>query len=102
MSKAEQKVVQYLTEAHASELGLVQVIRAQIAMTPHGSYRDALDKHLDETRDHARRLELRLADLGPSGNPFQTAMGWAEDALAQTFALVFTRNSLPLVLIRLT
>jgi ferritin-like metal-binding protein YciE len=90
MSKAEQKVVQYLTEAHASELGLVQVIQAQIAMTPHGSYRDALDKHLDETRDHARRIELRLADLGPSGNPFQTAMGWAEDALAQTFALAMT------------
>src|SRR5580704_19767203 len=89
-SKAEQKVVQYLTEAHASELGLVQVIQAQIAMTPHGSYRDALDKHLDETRDHARRIELRLADLGPSVNPFQTAMGWAEDALAQTFALAKT------------
>ena len=90
MSKAEQKVVQYLSEAQASELGLVQVIQAQIAMTPHGSYRDALDKHLDETRDHARRIELRLADLGPSGNPFQTAMGWAEDALAQTFALAKT------------
>jgi ferritin-like metal-binding protein YciE len=90
MSNAEQKVVQYLTEAHASELGLVQVLQAQIAMTPHGSYRDALDKHLDETRDHARRVERRLADLGPSGNPFQTAMGWAEDALAQTFALAKT------------
>jgi ferritin-like metal-binding protein YciE len=90
MSKAEQKVVQYLTEAHASELGLVQVIQAQIAMTPHGSYRDALDKHLGETRDHARRIELRLADLGPSSNPFQTAMGWAEDALAQTLALAMT------------
>jgi ferritin-like metal-binding protein YciE len=89
-SKAEQKVVQYLTEAHASELGLVQVIQAQIAMTPHGSYRDALDKHLDETRDHARRIESRLADLGPSVSPLQTAMGWAEDALAQTFALAKT------------
>ncbi len=90
MSKSEQKVVQYLTEAHASEVGLVQVLQAQIAMTPHGSYRDALDKHLGETRDHARRIERRLADIGPSGNPFQTAMGWAEDALAQTFALAKT------------
>jgi ferritin-like metal-binding protein YciE len=87
MSQSEQKVVQYLNEAHASELGLVQVLQAQIAMTPHGSYRDALEKHLGETRDHARRIDGRVADLGPGGNPFQTAMGWAEDALAQTFAL---------------
>ncbi len=87
MSQSEQKVVQYLNEAHASELGLVQVLQAQIAMTPRGSYRSALEKHLDETRDHARRIDRRVADLGPGGNPFQTAMGWAEDALTQTFAL---------------
>ncbi len=87
MSQSEQKVVQYLNEAHASELGLAQVLQAQIAMTPNGSYRNALEKHLGETRDHARRIDGRVADLGPGGNPFQTAMGWAEDALAQTFAL---------------
>jgi ferritin-like metal-binding protein YciE len=87
MSQSEQKVVQYLNEAHASELGLVQVLQAQIAITPHGRYRDALENHLGETRDHARRIDARVADLGPGGNPFQTAMGWAEDALAQTFAL---------------
>ncbi len=90
MSKSEQKVMQYLNEAHAAELGLVQVLQAQIAMTPQGSYRSALEKHLGETRDHARRIEHRLADLGPIGNPFQTVMGWAEDALAQTFALAKT------------
>jgi hypothetical protein len=33
MNQSEQKVVQYLNEAHASELGLVQVLQAQIAMT---------------------------------------------------------------------
>ncbi len=90
MSQSEQKVMQYLNEAHASELGLVHVLQAQIAMTPQGSYRSALEKHLGETRDHARRIESRLADVGPSANPFQTAMGWAEDALAQTFALAKT------------
>jgi ferritin-like metal-binding protein YciE len=90
MSQSEKKVAQYLNEAHASELGLVQVLRAQIAMTPRGSYRSALEKHLDETRGHARRIERRLGDLGQSGNPWQTAMGWAEDALAQAFALAKT------------
>src|ERR1700761_7642109 len=96
MSKSEQKVVQYLNEAHASELALVQVLQAQIAMTPDGSYRSALEKHLGETRDHARRIDSRVADLGPGGNPFQTAMSWAEDALAQTFALA----KLPFDLVR--
>ncbi len=87
MNQSEKKVVQYLNEAHASELGLVQVLQAQIAMTPRGSYRSALEKHLDETRDHARRIDSRVTALGHGANPFQTAMGWAEDALAQTFAL---------------
>lgn len=90
MSRSEQKVVQYLNEAHASELGLVQVLRAQIAMTPRGPYRKALEKHLGETREHAGRIEDRLGDLGQSGNPFQTAIGWAEDAVAQAFALAKT------------
>ena len=87
MNQSKQKVVQYLNEAHASERGLVSVLQGQIAMTPRGSYRGALESHLGETRDHARRIERRLADLGPSGNPLQIAMGWAEDALAQSFAL---------------
>jgi ferritin-like metal-binding protein YciE len=86
MIQSEQKVLQYLNEAHASELGLAQVLQAQITMTPRGSYRSALEKHLDETRDHARRIDRRVAELGRGANPFQTAMGWAEDALAQTFA----------------
>jgi hypothetical protein len=42
MSQSEQKVAQYLNEAHTSELGSVHVLQAQIAMTPRGSYRSAL------------------------------------------------------------
>jgi ferritin-like metal-binding protein YciE len=90
MSQSKQKVVQYLNEAHASELGLAQVLQAQIAMTPRGGYRSALEKHLVETRDHARRVERRLGALGHSGNALQTAIGRAEDALGQAFALAKT------------
>ena len=39
MSPSEQKVVQYLDEAHATELALVRVLQEQVAMTPRGSYR---------------------------------------------------------------
>ena len=95
MSQSEQKVVQYLNEAHASELGLVQVLRAQIAMTPRGSYRSALEQHLGETRDHASRIERRLAELG-GGSSLQAVVGFAESVLAQTVALAKT----PLDLIR--
>ena len=51
MDKAsQQKVVQYLSEARASEDALVRVLQSQIAMTPRGSYRSILEAHLDQTR----------------------------------------------------
>ena len=56
MSRSEQKVVQYLDEAHASEMALVRVLQSQIAMTPRGTYRTALETHLGETREHAERV----------------------------------------------
>jgi hypothetical protein len=40
--KQQQKIVQYLNEAHATERALVRVLQSQIAMTPRGSYRTAL------------------------------------------------------------
>ena len=62
--KQEQKIVQYLNEAHGAELALVRQLQAQIAMTPKGQYRDGLETHLQETRRHAERLEVRLAERG--------------------------------------
>ena len=87
MSKSEQKVVQYLGEAHASEVGLVSVLRSQIAMTPRGSYRDGLEKHLGETQEHARRIQKRLGELGQGQNPVQVFVGFAETVISQSIAL---------------
>jgi ferritin-like metal-binding protein YciE len=87
MSQSKQKVVQYLNEAHASEVALVRVLQSQIAMTPRGSYRDELEKHLGETREHAERVQRRLAELGTGGNPAQAAIGFMESAIGQTLAL---------------
>jgi ferritin-like metal-binding protein YciE len=87
MSKSEQKVVQYLGEAHASEVGLVSVLRSQIAMTPRGSYRDGLEKHLDETRRHAQRTKERLGELGQGQDPVQVFVGFAETLIGQSLAL---------------
>jgi len=87
MSKSEQKIVQYLNEAHASEVGLVSVLQSQIAMTPRGSYRDGLERHLEETRRHAERVQQRLAELGQGSNPWQVALGFSEGLISQALAL---------------
>jgi ferritin-like metal-binding protein YciE len=87
MSPDKQKVVQYLNEAHATEVALVRVLQSQIAMTPRGGYRSALERHLGETRDHARRVEERLSALGAGTNPVQVVVGAVETAIGQALAL---------------
>src|SRR5829696_4445236 len=87
MSQPNQKILQYLQEAHATEVGLVRVLQSQIAMTPRGSYRSGLESHLGETRDHAKRVERRLADLGQGQNPLLAAVGAVESAVGQVLAL---------------
>ena len=91
-----QKIVQYLNEAHATEVGLVRVLQSQIAMTPRGSYRRAIEKHLDETRSHASRIEQRLGELGESAGPITSTIGVVESVLSQLLALSKT----PLDLLR--
>ena len=87
MSQSEQKIVQYLNEAHATEVGLVRVLQSQIAMAPRGTYRTGLEKHLRETQQHAERVQARLREIGATGNPLQAGIGFVEGALSQTLAL---------------
>jgi ferritin-like metal-binding protein YciE len=87
MSPSDQKVMQYLNEAHAMELGLVRVLQSQIAMAPRGSLREGLERHLDETRDHAERVGTRLEELGQHGNPLTAAVGVVETVIGQALAL---------------
>ena len=87
MEASKQKVVQYLTEAHASESALVRVLQSQIAMTPRGSYRTGLETHLTETRNHADRVGRRLKTLDRGSNPFMAFVGLWEDLVGQTLAL---------------
>ena len=96
MSTSNAKILQYLNEAHASELGLVRTLQSQIAMTPRGTYRSGLEKHLDETRGHAERLRARIRELGDGGGVLQASKGLAETVAAQGLALAKT----PIDLIR--
>lgn len=81
------KIVQYLNEAHATEVGLARVLQEQIAMTPRSGYRSALEKHLRETRSHADRVAARRDDLQEGGNAIGTIVGMAQDAVGQALAL---------------
>jgi ferritin-like metal-binding protein YciE len=87
MNASQQKVVQYLNEAKASEDALVRVLQSSIAMTPSGSYRSALDKHLTETRRHAKRVADRLQALDSGSNPLMAVVGFWEDMIGQALAL---------------
>ncbi|MGI8571522.1 MAG: DUF892 family protein [Solirubrobacteraceae bacterium] len=88
---AEQKVVQYLGEARASENALVRVLQSQIAMTPRGSYRSELETHLRQTREHASRVTRRLEALDHAldhgSNPVTLVIGFWENVIGQTIAL---------------
>jgi ferritin-like metal-binding protein YciE len=92
----EQKIVQYLNEAHATELALTRVLQSQIAMTPRGSYRSALESHLAETHDHSRRVQRRLSELGQGSSTLQSVVGFAETVVGQVIAVGKT----PLDLVR--
>ncbi len=89
-TQQEQKIVQYLNEAHAAELALVRQLQAQIAMTPGGQYRGGLETHLDETRRHAERIERRLSELDQGHNPLQLGLGLVQSVIGQALALTKT------------
>ena len=87
MTASQEKVLQYLGEAEATETALVRVLQSQIAMTPRGSYRTSLERHLGETRDHAARVAERRSALGSGGNPLTAAVGVVESIAGQALAL---------------
>ncbi|MEA2221496.1 MAG: hypothetical protein QOJ35_4122 [Solirubrobacteraceae bacterium] len=96
MTDPTDKLVQYLDEAHASELALVRELQAQIAITPRGSYRTLLEKHLRETRGHADRLRRRLDELDHGRSALETIGGVAQLVFGQALAL----GRAPLALVR--
>jgi ferritin-like metal-binding protein YciE len=96
MDAGQKKVVQYLDEAHATEQALVRVLQSQIAMTPRGSYRTALETHLRETRTHADRVARRLKELGHGESPLHLA----KDAVQMVAGQVLALGKSPLDLLR--
>jgi len=87
VTQSDKKIVQYLNEAHATEMALTRVLQEQIAMAPHGRYRSALERHLRETRDHATRVAARRSELQDGADLLGALVGTAQDAAGQMLAL---------------
>ena len=69
MNKRDSKLVQWLGEAHVKEAELEADLRAHIALTQKQSYKKRLQAHLQETRDHKRRVASRIKALGGTAVP---------------------------------
>ena len=95
MQASQKKVVQYLSEAQATEHTLIRMLQSQIAMTPRGAYRTALEQHLRQTRDHSDRVGERLQQLGQNGNPITAVVGAVESVVGQ--ALAFGKTPIDLL-----
>jgi ferritin-like metal-binding protein YciE len=87
MTTPHAKLTQYLGEAHALEANLVQTLSAHVAMTPAGAYRELLSLHLDQTRTHARVLQVRLRELGAGQSPLAAGLGLAQTIAGQALAI---------------
>ena len=79
---ARDRIVHYLREAHADELCLARTLRAHIMVAPRGPYRTGLEGYLHETREHARRLDRRLRELGAGRGPVRTGASTVRDVVA--------------------
>jgi ferritin-like metal-binding protein YciE len=64
LNKRDEKVVQYLNDAYATERRLEIALQAHIDMTPRTDYKKRLREHLKETKAHARLVARRIKALG--------------------------------------
>ncbi|HEX7299748.1 MAG TPA: DUF892 family protein [Solirubrobacteraceae bacterium] len=91
----DQKLVQYLNEAYATERRLEIALQAHIAMTPRRDYKARLRDHLKETKAHARAVAKRIKQLGgeaetasvPGPEPLAKGVRAAQTAVQQAAAV---------------
>ena len=60
--------VEQLQDLHSAETQLVQALPEMARSASHDELRQAFEHHLDETKDHVRRLEEIFGELGVSSS----------------------------------
>ncbi len=69
MNERDEKLVEWLSEAHAKEAELEADLAQHIGLTKKESYKKRLRQHLTETRAHKRKVAARIKKLGGSPGP---------------------------------
>src|SRR5579872_2286902 len=59
-------LVEQVQDLHSAESQLVEALPKMAAAASHDELRQAFEHHLEETRDHVRRLDDILGELGAS------------------------------------
>jgi ferritin-like metal-binding protein YciE len=87
LNQRDARLVQWLQEAHTKEAELEADLTQHIGLTQKASYKKRLQDHLKETRDHKRRVERRLKQLGgaPGGGSLPGPVG---EVAGKTVSLV--------------
>jgi ferritin-like metal-binding protein YciE len=65
------EVVKYLRDAHALEAQALQLLEAGPALAEADALKEAFAAHLEQTREHQRLVDERLAELGSGPSRFQ-------------------------------
>lgn len=76
-NERDAKLIQYLSEAYGKERELETALQAHITMTTKTPYKKRLQRHLRETKSHAKQLDRRIKQLGGGPQRAQTAVGKA-------------------------
>jgi len=69
MNERDEKLVEWLGDAHSKEAELEADLAAHIGLTTKNSYKKRLRRHLTETRAHKRKVAARIKKLGGSPGP---------------------------------
>ena len=85
--REKQAITSALIDAHSTELFTASSLAAHIAMTPDSRYRDGLEAHLVQTKDHAQRIQRHLRSRNSERNLVQLGFGVAQGVASQVLAM---------------
>jgi ferritin-like metal-binding protein YciE len=85
MEDPRDRLLRYLDDAHAAEVGAAQALETFLKEANNDEARAEIERHMMQAKDHALRVETRLRELGgqPSGAKsfFNAMMGKLQDIM---------------------
>jgi ferritin-like metal-binding protein YciE len=85
--QARELLARHLAEARANEIGGARALAAHISMTPPGQYRLGLERHLRESKEHAKQVGRRAEELRGGRSTRDTGANAVKGLVSQVFSL---------------